>query len=115
MLRRAWLRLWATPVFTLFAIVSLALGVGVTTAIYSVILSLTRTVIDVPNADQVGLIVGTDALAGRRPIWRSAISQADFDDLRRSLTTGAPEASALFYQSAAVSYTHLTLPTSDLV
>jgi hypothetical protein len=51
----------------LFAIVSLALGVGVTTAIYSVILSLTRTVIDVPNAGQVGLIVGTDALADAGP------------------------------------------------
>lgn len=100
MLRRAWLRLWATPVFTLFAIVSLALGVGVTTAIYSVILSLTRTVIDVPNADQVGLIVGADFMAGGRPIWRSAVSVADFEDLKRSLTTAAPEASAPFYQSA---------------
>jgi predicted permease len=89
----------------LFAIVSLALGVGVTTAIYSVILSLTRTAIQVPNAGQVGLIVGTDSLAGRRPIWRSALSLADFEDLRRSFTTAAPEASAPFYQSAVTAST----------
>src|SRR5687768_2202654 len=36
-LRFAWRRLCATPVFTTFAIITLALGIGVTTAIYSIV------------------------------------------------------------------------------
>ncbi len=36
-LRLASRRLLATPMFTIFAIVSLAVGVGVTTAVYSVV------------------------------------------------------------------------------
>ncbi|HEX5071070.1 MAG TPA: ABC transporter permease [Vicinamibacterales bacterium] len=100
MLRRAWLQLWATPVFTLFAITSLALGVGVTTAIYSVILSLTRTAIDVPNAGQIGLVVGSDVPGGRRPTWRSVMSMGDFRDLAQALPDRLPAASAVFYQSA---------------
>ena len=57
MLRRAWRRLFATPVFTIFAVISLALGVGVTTAIYSVIVFLTKTGLEAPDGDpsrQVG-------------------------------------------------------------
>lgn len=100
MLRRAWLRLWATPLFTLFAITSLALGVGVTTAIYSVILSLTRSSIDVPNASQIGLVVGSDTVGGRRPAWRSVMSMGDFRDLTEALPDRVPAASAVFYQSA---------------
>jgi hypothetical protein len=96
MLRRAWLQLWATPIFTLFAIASLALGVGVTTAIYSVILSLTRTSINVPNASQVGLVVRGDPVSGQRPAWRSAMSIGDFRDLSQALPDRPPAASAVF-------------------
>jgi predicted permease len=110
MFRRAWRRLWATPVFTVFAVVSLALGVGVTTAIHSVVVSLTRNTMAVENADRIGLVVGTDPLDGRRQAWRSVVSRADFDDLSRATTTLGPlAASAVFYQSL------VDPPVSELV
>jgi predicted permease len=101
MFRRAWLRLLATPVFTVFAVASLALGVGVTSAVYSVIISLTRDVMAVPNPDRIGLVVGTDATDARRSTWRSVMARADFDDLSRLGSPPGPwAASASFYQSA---------------
>lgn len=96
---RAWRRLWATPVFTIFAVASLALGVGVTTAIYSAIAFLGRTGPDVPRSDEVGFIVGTD-LYRSRPAWRGVVSRADFDDLRTAVPRLDQAAvSAPFYQS----------------
>ena len=79
--RRAWRRLRATPLFTTFAVVSLALGVGVTTAIYSVIVSLTDFGLRAPHPDRIGVIVGSDPLDGRRQTWRSVVSRADLVDL----------------------------------
>ena len=100
MFRRAWRRLWATPVFAVFAVVSLALGVGVTTAIFSVIVSLTRNALTVPDGDRVGLLVGTDPFDARRHTWRSLVSRADFEDLGRAAADLGPlAASASFYQS----------------
>jgi len=83
MLRRAWLRLWATPAFTIFAVLSLSLGVGFTTSIYSVIVSITRGGISLPVADRIGVIVGTDPNNFRHQAFRSLIARADFDDLSR--------------------------------
>ena len=81
MFRRAWRRLWATPVFTIFSILSLALGVGVTTAIYSVVAFLTNRHVEVPHAARLAVIVATDPYRSR-PGWRGALSREDFDDLR---------------------------------
>src|SRR4029453_8383812 len=100
MFQRAWHRLWATPVFTLFAVLSLALGVGVTTSIYSVIVSITRGGGTFPAADRIGIIVGADPNNLRRQTFRSLISRADFDDLSRlSLELRPLATSASFYQS----------------
>lgn len=100
MFRRAWRRLWAAPAFTLFAVLSLALGVGVTTAIYSVIVSITRSGANLPAADRIGIIVGTDPNNPRRQTFRSLMSRADFDDLSRASLDLKPFAiSAGFYQS----------------
>ena len=100
MFRRTWRRLWATPAFSLFAVLSLALGVGVTTAIYSVIISITRNGIVLPNADRVGIIVGTDPNSPSRKTFRSLISRADLDDVSQlSLPLQPLATSAAFYQS----------------
>src|SRR5262245_38983574 len=100
MFRRAWRRLWATPAFTVFAVLSLALGVGVTTAIYSVIVSITRSGDNLPHADRIGIIVGNDANNLGRKRFRSLISRADFDELSRLPLPLQPMAtSASFYQS----------------
>ena len=100
MFRLAWRRLWATPLFTIFAVLSLALGVGVTTAIYSVVVSVTRNGVAVPESDRIGMVVGNDPFNRARPTFRSILSRADFDDLGRALTAAGPlAASAAFYQS----------------
>jgi predicted permease len=97
MLRRAWRRLSAAPLFTLFAVVSLSVGIGVTTAVYAVILSITRLGLEVPAPDRVALLVGTGASDGR-PTFHSLVSRADFEDLR--VAVRAPiAASAGFYQT----------------
>jgi hypothetical protein len=100
MFRRTWRRLWATPAFTLFAVLSLALGVGVTTSIYSVVISITRNGVNLPAADHIGIIVGSDPNNLSRQTFRSLVSRADFDDLSRlSLQLQPLATSASFYQS----------------
>lgn len=97
MLGLSWRRLWATPIFTLFAVVSLALGVGVTTAVYSVIGSVTRSGMDVRASDRIGVVVTNSSNGGWS--FRSILSRPDFDDLARMTTAGPLAASAAFYQS----------------
>src|SRR5262245_38897972 len=80
MFRRAWRRLRATPVFTIFSVASLALSVGVTTAIYSVVAFITNRQFVVPNADRIAVVVATDPYRSR-PGWRGALSREDFSDL----------------------------------
>ena len=100
MIRRAWRRLLATPVFTIFAVLSLALGVGVTTAIYAVIVPLTRTGLDVPHADRIGVVTGASAFNDGRSIWQSVMSRSDFEDARRAVPEAdAAAVSAPFLQS----------------
>ena len=50
-------RLLATPLFTFFAVLSLAAGVGVTTAVYSVVDSIFLKQSQVREPDEVALIV----------------------------------------------------------
>ena len=100
MFRRAWRRLAATPVFTIFAAVSLALGVGVTTAIYSVVASLADMGLDVAHDDRLALVVGSDPFDARRLTWRSAISRADFREMSEaSAAIRHAAVSARFWQS----------------
>jgi len=73
-------RLLATPVFTSFAIVSLGLGIGATTAAYSVFHSLLWSQPEVRDANRVVLVDGT-TLTGRgrvAVVW----SWPDFIDVR---------------------------------
>ena len=114
MLRQAWRRLWATPVFAVFAVVSLALGVGVTTALYSVIASLTTNSLAVPNADRIALIVGADPF-GRRPTWRSALSRADFEDLRATAHGMGDLAASAAFAQAIVDATVSEIATGEAV
>lgn len=100
MFSRAWRRLRATPIFTSFAVASLALGLGVTSAIHAVVSSLTETGIATPVADRVGLVVGSDPLDASRLSWRSVLSRGDLADLRLGCTHAQDAAaSARFAQS----------------
>ena len=102
MLRRAWRRLWATPVFTIFSVASLALGIGVTTAIYSVVAFMTNRQAAVPNSERVAVVMATDPYRSR-PGWRAALSRQDFEDLKAAsqrpleIAVSAPFSQALVY------------------
>jgi predicted permease len=86
-LRLALRRLRLTPGFTLFAIASLALGIGVSTAIYSAVRTLLWTPLGIPNAAElVGVTDGRLASA--------AMSWPDFQDLRAQQTAAGAVAAA---------------------
>ncbi len=83
----AWRRLKSAPVFTLFAVISLSLGVGVTSAVFSAIQSVMRTPINVPDPEQVVVLVGMTPY-GSQPTWRApVVSRPDFDDARAAATS----------------------------
>ena len=73
-------RLLATPLFTCFAVLSLAAGVGVTTALYSVVDAIFLKQSQIREPDKVALIVWP--FDGR--LVNAAISRPDFDDLRNA-------------------------------
>ena len=66
--------------FTLFSVLSLASGVAVTTAVYSVVDTLFLRDLGVPQPDRAAFIV---ASYGGRPQF-GALSAPDFEDLRRA-------------------------------
>ena len=84
-LRLAWRRLRQTPLFTMFAIASLAIGVGATTAIYSLIQATIWPQSGVPDDSRVLVFVGRDEHGYQR--WRGSLSRADYADLRRQQTS----------------------------
>src|SRR5258708_13560672 len=77
--RLALRRLWMAPVFTLFSVASLALGIGVSTAIYSAVRTLFWTPLGIPNAAEIVAVTNGRVLIG--------ISWLDFQDLRAQQTT----------------------------
>lgn len=99
--RMAARRLLATPGFTAFAIASLALGLGITTGIYSTVASLIWNESRVPDAAHLAVITRQNPAAP--PSWRSALSRVEFDYLQ----TGAHTVTALAASSLA------TAPLND--
>ena len=100
--RQAIRRLIATPMFTLFAIASLAVGVAVTTAGYAVINQLFFMDFGVPAPERVAFVV--TPYEGR--FLRGAVSIPDFHDLREAQTSfGRISASTNFQTSATLAST----------
>ncbi len=97
-LRLAARRLRATPLFLLFAAVSLAVGVGVTTTTYSV---LAATLWRSPGIAGASRVVFVTMPTRYGPGWRSVMSRSDFDALRSAqrschwLAASAPFAQSL--------------------
>jgi len=69
-------RLIATPLFLAFAVVSLALGVSVTTTVYSTLYAMFWKPLGVGNPASLAVVTSGTA-------WRNALSEADFDELRQ--------------------------------
>ncbi|MEO8678104.1 MAG: ABC transporter permease [Vicinamibacterales bacterium] len=80
-LRAAFRRLLAAPLFTLFAVLSLAVGVGVTTAAYSIVESLFLRAIHIADPARVAFIA--TPYSGR--MRAGSVSEPDFRDLRTAL------------------------------
>jgi len=95
-LRLALARLIATPLFTIFSIVSLAAGVAVTTAVYSVVDTLLLADIGVADPERTAVLV--TPFGGQSQ--RSSISEPDFEDLRRTQTSFGMMSAAAAIQPA---------------
>jgi len=95
-LRLAVARLIATPLFTIFSIVSLAAGVAVTTAVYSVVDTLLLADLGVADPERTAVLV--TPFSGQSQ--RSSISETDFEDLRRAQTSFSMLSAAAAIQPA---------------
>ena len=82
-LRLAARRLAATPLFTLFAVLSLAIGVGVTTAVYSVVASIFMKGVGCRDPERIVYVVSPYDSR----MMQGYISVPDYEDLRAAQTT----------------------------
>ena len=96
-LRHAARRLLATPMFTIFAVLSLAVGVAVTTAGYSVINLLFFMDFGVPAPDRIAFVV--TPYDGQ--FLRGAVSIPDFHDLRAAQTSFDRISASTGFQTSA--------------
>ena len=82
----AWRRLRAAPSFALFSVLTLALGIGATTAIYSVVYAAVLRPPDIRDIDRVANLYHADPRRGSGLSF-VAFSRADFDDYRAVQTS----------------------------
>src|SRR4051812_45140898 len=91
-IRLAARRLWQSPAFTLFAVASLALGIGVSTAVYSAVRTLLWMPLGIPHADELVVV-------GNRRVY-PAMSWLDFQDLRAQQTAASAIAAGASIRTA---------------
>jgi predicted permease len=91
LLRQALRRLIAAPLFTVFAIVSLAAGVAITTAVYSVVDALLFADLGI---DDPGRVVSIATLSNGRS-REAAITEPDLEHLRAATTSLASVAASV--------------------
>jgi predicted permease len=78
-------KLWQSPGFTLVAVITLALGIGATTAIFSVIDAVLLHPIDVKNINTLVQISTVDTKTNMGPgTPKNPVSYPNFKDLRRA-------------------------------
>lgn len=82
----AWRRLRAAPSFTLFSVLTLALGIGATTAIYSVVYAAVLRPPDIRDIERVANLYHADPRRGGSGPSVS-LSRADFEDYRAVQTS----------------------------
>ena len=82
----AWRRLRSAPVFTLFSVLTLALGIGATTAIYSVVYAAVLRPPDIRDINRVANLYHADPRRGGSGPTVS-LARADFEDYRAVQTS----------------------------
>jgi predicted permease len=98
-LRLAIARLVATPLFTIFSVLSLAAGVAVTTAVYSVVDTLLLPDLGVSEPDSVAAVM--TPFGGRAQL--GSVSAPDFNDVQRAQTAfGSLTAASAILPSVSV-------------
>ena len=110
-LRLALGRLAATPMFTLFSVLSLASGVAITTAVYSVVDAVMLRDLGVRDSDRAAFVV-TASAGGPRP---SALSAPDFEDLRREQRVFTSISASASILPAVASTTHGELVAAEAI
>jgi hypothetical protein len=93
----AWRRLRATPAFTAFSVVTLGLGIGATTAIYSVVRVMTGPPAGVRD---VGTIMNIYQVPGGGSIPMIALSWPDYQDLKARQTVFESLTAWAFFRQA---------------
>ena len=76
-------RLLATPLFSVFAVLSIAVGVGVTTAVYSVVDAIFLRELGFPDPASILFVVAP----GDGRVLRGSISEPDFRDIGAAQTS----------------------------
>src|SRR4051812_44659105 len=98
-IRLALRRLGATPLFTTFAILSLAVGVAITTAVYSIVYAVFLRGLGIHEPDRVAVIV--TPYSGR--LLTGTVSEPDFRDVQTAQTSFSHvAASATFVRRLAL-------------
>jgi putative ABC transport system permease protein len=110
-LRLAARRLVATPLFTIFAVLSLAIGVAVTTAAYSVVDSILLRDPGITDPDRVAFVV--TPYDGR--FRKGSISEPDFEDLRAAQTSFSSLSASALINLALVSSSTTELVAAEAV
>ncbi|MEP6782376.1 MAG: ABC transporter permease, partial [Acidobacteriota bacterium] len=97
--RKAVGRLMAAPLFTAFAVLSLAAGVAVTTAVYSVVDKLLLSGIGAPNLDSLAFVMARSNGRTRR----AGLSDQDFQELKDSQRTFVQLSASMAFFAPATS------------
>src|SRR5687767_5729624 len=110
-LRLAARRLLATPLFTVFAVLSLAIGVAVTTAVYSVVDSIFLRDAGARDPERVVIVVSPyDGL-----FVHGSISLPDFQDLRAAQTSFSSVSASASFSPAVTSASTTELLAAEAV
>ena len=107
----AW-RLIATPMFTIFSVLSLATGVAVTTAVYSVVDSLFLSDLGIAEPERVAFLVSPTGRGNFRP---HSISDLDYADLRAAQTSWSSIAATAILQPAVAASTNAEIMSAEAV
>jgi predicted permease len=110
-LRLASRRLYATPLFTIFAVLSLAIGLGVTTAVYSVVDSIFLRDLGIADPDRVVFVV--TPYDGR--FLKGTVSRPDFEDLRAAQTSFSGFSASALFRAAMTTSSNPVLVSAEAV